>query len=589
MDGGAHRGAGPAPIPRSLPRSYPPTDPIARPIPIHPRGDRPGIAETPRHVRPNVVVGDELVLDRRMERFQHEGFRVTALNFDQASSHRELTERLLLVFFEQQVIGSGVHILAGLEVEGEGQIRVSQGWETDEAGVLVDEDNPLAEFAHLTEEHVHNRFSRAGGLAVEDMVGFFDNDSVVESLAGGVAVEPVVVNPEQQALDQKHLVDVGQAVEFENDRMAEQFREVSLTLDVHDLAHLAIAQRPHRAQGGGHPVGRAPGDFHGLDLLQEVLHRRVSDHRARVETEPTVQFLQGVLEDEHDAFADIGGVGKNLDQFLDPGGRLGSWRRNQRIEPERRDIAPHSIDLDLIAELGLEQRPVVLLPIQNKKGFLLVQESSEERVTEIGLAGTAPAENRHVLKPFVFPDGESPEGLLLEDDVSHRVISLEHLRRRRKKHRGRLIGSGLEILKTENAEILLNLFAPLEIGDLIRLPHAVGFLPRKGFKYRHISSTSIPPSAPRLLNQNEHGAKSGFPTPSNFPALARQARSPLRHSGPRSGIQPPEFPFEPSPNAFDLGHAFTPPVCCYRGEKNRVIYKGCAGGEVLRHFSGVIG
>jgi hypothetical protein len=111
-------------------------------------------------------------------------------------------------------------------------------------------------------------------------------------------------------------------------------------------------------------------------------------------------------------------VGKNLDQFLDPRGRLRSWRWNQRIKPERRDIAPHGVDLDLVAKLGFEQRPVVFLPIENEKGFLLVQESSEERVTKIGLPRPAPAQDGHVLKPFILPDGEGPEGLLLEDDVS---------------------------------------------------------------------------------------------------------------------------------------------------------------------------
>jgi hypothetical protein len=64
-------------------------------------------------------------------------------------------------------------------------------------------------------------------------------------------------------------------------------------------------------------------------------------------------------------------VGKNLDQFLDPRGRLRSWRGNQWIESERRHIASHGVDPDLVAELGFEQRPVVLLPIENEKGLLL--------------------------------------------------------------------------------------------------------------------------------------------------------------------------------------------------------------------------
>jgi len=118
--------------------------------------------------------------------------------------------------------------------------------------------------------------------------------------------------------------------------MAEEFREVGLALDIDHLPHLAITERPHRTESRCHPVGCSTGDFHRLDLLQEVLHGGVSGHRAGIETEPPVEFLQGVLKDEHDTLADIGGVGKNLDQFLDPGGRLGPRRRNQRIEPERR-------------------------------------------------------------------------------------------------------------------------------------------------------------------------------------------------------------------------------------------------------------
>jgi hypothetical protein len=61
-------------------------------------------------------------------------------------------------------------------------------------------------------------------------------------------------------------------------------------------------------------------------------------------------------------------------------------------------------------------------------------------------------------------------------------MPIKHLRRRGEKHRGRLVGSGLKILKAENAHILLDLFAPLEIGDLISLPDPVGLLAKKGFQ-----------------------------------------------------------------------------------------------------------
>jgi hypothetical protein len=87
-----------------------------------------------------------------------------------------------------------------------------------------------------------------------------------------------------------------------------------------------------------------------------------------------------------------------------------------------------------------------------------------------------------VLELFILADGKGPEGLLLEDDVAHGVIPIQYLCWRREKHRGRLVGSGLKILKAENAEILLDLFAPLEIGDLIGLPHAVGLLAKKGLQ-----------------------------------------------------------------------------------------------------------
>ena len=42
---------------------------------------------------------------------------------------------------------------------------------------------------------------------------------------------------------------------------------------------------------------------------------------------------------------------------------------------------------------------------------------------------------------------------------------------------------------------------------------------------------------------------------------------------------PAKFPPEPSLNALDLRHAFSPPVCCYRGEKKGVVYKECADRE----------
>lgn len=50
-----------------------------------------------------------------------------------------------------------------------------------------------------------------------------------------------------------------------------------------------------------------------------------------------------------------------------------------------------------------------------------------------------------------------------------------------REHRGGLIGSGLEILKAEDAKIQLDLFSPLKIGDLVRLPNTVRLLPQKRF------------------------------------------------------------------------------------------------------------
>ncbi|MCG3145015.1 MAG: hypothetical protein HONDAALG_02556 [Gammaproteobacteria bacterium] len=101
-----------------------------------------------------------------------------------------------------------------------------------------------------------------------------------------------------------------------------------------------------------------------------------------------------------------------------------------------------------------------------------------------------------MLKPFILPDGEGPKGLLLEDDMPHRVITCQHLGRRREKHRGRLIGCGLEVLKAEDAEIPLDLLAPLEIGDLIGLPNSVGLLAKKGLQ---VSANLIDILHPRII------------------------------------------------------------------------------------------
>jgi len=98
------------------------------------------------------------------------------------------------------------------------------------------------------------------------------------------------------------------------------------------------------------------------------------------------------------------------------------------------------------------------------------------------------------------------------------------------------------------------------------------FSPRKGFRYRQISSTStIPASAPRLLNQNQDGTKPAIP----LPALTRH----LRLGSGTHSLFHPKLSLETSPNTFDLEQAFSPPVCCYRGEKKGVVHKGCTGGE----------
>lgn len=201
--------------------------------------------------------------------------------------------------------------------------------------------------------------------------------------------------------------------------------------------------------------------------------------------------------------------------------------------------------------------------------------------------GPAPPQNCHVLKPLLLTNGEDPKDFFLKDDLAHRVIAIERLGRRREKRRGRLVGCGLKILKTENPEILLNLFAFLEIGDLIRLPDPVGLLPQKGFQVPanliNFLHPHISPATPQSESEPSRDVASASSAgPSSLTVIGDPSRSPQRHSKPRSGIHaplPPQFEPEPATNAFDHGHAFSPPVCCYRGEKKGVVFKGCAGGE----------
>ena len=70
-------------------------------------------------------IRDYLVLDGGMDGFELEGAWVAALEFDEALSDGKLAKCVLLVFFEQEVVGSSVDVLAGFEVEGEGEVGIS--------------------------------------------------------------------------------------------------------------------------------------------------------------------------------------------------------------------------------------------------------------------------------------------------------------------------------------------------------------------------------------------------------------------------------------------------------------------------------
>ena len=220
--------------------------------------------------------------------------------------------------------------------------------------MLVDEDDGFAEFADFSEEHVDDGFACTRGLAVEDVVGFFDDDGMVESLAGSALVEAVVVGPEHDAFNEEDFVDGGEAVEFEDDGVLQQFGEVGPALDVDHLAHLAVTEGSHGAKGGGHPVGGAPGDFHGLDGFEEVLHGGVDRDGTVVDAMFAVELVKGHLQQVHDSFADICGMGEDFDQFLDPGRRFGAGRWDEWIEAEWCNVSPHCVDLDLFLELGTQ-------------------------------------------------------------------------------------------------------------------------------------------------------------------------------------------------------------------------------------------
>lgn len=298
------------------------------------------------------VVRDYLVLDGGVDGLELEGPRIAALEFDQALADGELTECVFLFFLEEQIIRGGVDIFAGFEVEGKGQVGVSERGEADQAGVLVDEDDGFAEFADFSEEHVDDGFACTWGLAVEDVVSLFDDDGMVESLAGSALVEAVVVCPEHEAFDEEDFVDGGEAVEFEDDGVLQQFGEVGAALDVDDFTHLPVTEGSHGAKGGGHPVGGASGDFHGLDGFEEVVHGGVDGDGAVVDAVFAVELVEGHLEEVHDSFADVGCVGEDFDEFLDPGRRLGPGWWDEWVEAEGGDIASDRVDTNFVFGFG---------------------------------------------------------------------------------------------------------------------------------------------------------------------------------------------------------------------------------------------
>jgi hypothetical protein len=83
-------------------------------------------------------------------------------------------------------------------------------------------------------------------------------------------------------------------------------------------------------------------------------------------------------------------MGDDFVELLEPGLGIGSHRRDQGIEGQRRDVPADRVDLDMAELRSDEEVSVVSLPVENEEGLVMLDQGLQKEVVPL-VVGIRPA------------------------------------------------------------------------------------------------------------------------------------------------------------------------------------------------------
>lgn len=348
------------------------------------------ILQIPGHARLQIFIGDRalskgVVFDGEQDR---PGEPIGTADALPQGQHGEIPS---FVLPQEHGIGQGRHILVEGEGQGEFGGKVPQGAHGHLAGMLVDDDDRLAQFAYLPHDDIGDVFLLPG--LQEQVVGLFDDDEVLQRLPFGLP-HAVVVDPEEQAAYDEGLIGIGKAVQFQNDLLRQKLRDgVSLPA----VDHFAQSRIIDGVQG---PLDAGPPEE--LSRLFPLLQDLVLHLLEGVETGAFHEHIIGAGSQQVHLLDDLGELFDPDIPFHTLGTRLGVELEGNHLFPA--DGEDHDVAL---LEIGmLQEVPVVALVIEDQEGSVLVAEVFQYPHHERGLAASRLAEDAAVPDPFPIPNAE---------------------------------------------------------------------------------------------------------------------------------------------------------------------------------------
>ncbi len=121
--------------------------------------------------------------------------------------------------------------------------------------------------------------------------------------------------------------------------------------------------------------------------VQDIHEGRETLVNTFIDSECLIDRMDGFLQEVHDPFSEVIGVGDDFYEFLEPDFRGHPFRRDEWIKSKRRDSAANGVDQRFFARTG-QQVAVISLPVKNQKGLFMVSEIFYEQKDGVGLAGS---------------------------------------------------------------------------------------------------------------------------------------------------------------------------------------------------------